>query len=60
MSGLSAMALAAHLKLDRQSIEEAGMAGFLHDIGKTMVSKAIINKPGKLSEVEFDEIKKAS
>jgi putative nucleotidyltransferase with HDIG domain len=56
--GVIAMALAAHLKLDRQSIEEAGMAGFLHDIGKTMVSKAIINKPGKLSEVEFDQIKK--
>jgi len=56
--GVIAMALAAHLKYDRQKIEEAGMAGFLHDIGKTMVSKAIINKPGKLSEVEFDQIKK--
>jgi putative nucleotidyltransferase with HDIG domain len=56
--GVIAMALAAHLKLDRQNIEEAGMAGFLHDIGKTMVSKAIINKPGKLSAVEFDQIKK--
>lgn len=56
--GVIAMALAAHLKLDRQSIEDAGMAGFLHDIGKTMVSKAIINKPGKLSAVEFDQIKK--
>jgi putative nucleotidyltransferase with HDIG domain len=56
--GAIAMALAAHLKLDPQSIEEAGMAGFLHDIGKTKVSKAIINKPGKLSAIEFDEIKK--
>ncbi len=56
--GVIAMALAAHMKLDRQRIEEAGIAGFLHDIGKTMVSKAIINKPGKLSTIEFDEIKK--
>jgi putative nucleotidyltransferase with HDIG domain len=56
--GVIAMALAAHLKLDTQSIEEAGMAGFLHDIGKTRVSKSIINKPGKLSAIEFDEIKK--
>lgn len=56
--GVIAMALTAHLKLDRQNIEEAGVAGFLHDIGKTMVSKAIINKPGKLSSVEFDQIKK--
>lgn len=56
--GVISVALAAHLKLDRQSIEEVGMAGFLHDIGKTMVSKSIINKPGKLSSVEFDAIKK--
>ncbi len=56
--GVIAMALSAHLKLDRQKIEEAGIAGFLHDIGKTMVSKSIINKPGKLSTVEFNEIKK--
>lgn len=56
--GVIAMALTAHLKLDRPNIEEAGVAGFLHDIGKTMVSKAIINKPGKLSSLEFDQIKK--
>lgn len=56
--GVIAMALSAHLKLDRQSIEEAGIAGFLHDIGKTMVPKTIINKPGKLSTLEFNEIKK--
>lgn len=56
--GVISMALAAHLKLGRQSLEDAGLSGFLHDIGKTMVSKTIINKPGKLSTVEFDEIKK--
>ncbi len=56
--GVIAMSLAAYLKYDRQSIEEAGIAGFLHDIGKTMVSKTIINKPGKLTVIEFNEIKK--
>jgi putative nucleotidyltransferase with HDIG domain len=56
--GVIAMALTAHMKMERQSIEEAGIAGFLHDIGKTMVSKSIINKPGKLSTIEFNEIKK--
>lgn len=56
--GVISLSLAAYMKFDRQSVEEAGMAGFLHDIGKTMVSKAIINKPGKLSLLEFDEIKK--
>ncbi len=56
--GVISLSLASYMKFDRQSVEEAGMAGFLHDIGKTMVSKAIINKPGKLSTLEFDEIKK--
>ena len=56
--GVISLSLAAHMRFDRQGVEEAGMAGFLHDIGKTKVPKAIINKPGKLSELEFDEIKK--
>lgn len=56
--GVISMALASYMKLERLMIEEAGMGGFLHDIGKTKVSKNIINKPGKLSNLEFDEIKK--
>jgi putative nucleotidyltransferase with HDIG domain len=56
--GVISLSLAAYMKCDRLSVEEAGMAGFLHDIGKTMVPKAIINKPGKLSTLEFDVIKK--
>lgn len=56
--GVISLSLAAHMRFDRQGIEEAGMAGFLHDIGKTKVPKTIINKPGKLSSLEFDEIKK--
>jgi len=30
----------------------------LHDVGKTKISAAILNKPGKLTEEEFDEVKK--
>jgi putative nucleotidyltransferase with HDIG domain len=33
-------------------------SGMLHDIGKTMVSPKILYKPGKLSDAEFEEIKK--
>jgi HD-GYP domain-containing protein (c-di-GMP phosphodiesterase class II) len=36
----------------------AGMGGFLHDIGKIKISNRIINKVGKLSEEEFGEIKR--
>jgi putative nucleotidyltransferase with HDIG domain len=56
--GVLAMALAANIGYDRQGIEETGIAGFLHDIGKTRIAKEIINKPGKLSAAEFAEMKK--
>ena len=32
-------------------------AGILHDIGKICVSEEVINKPGKLTEQEFDQIR---
>ncbi|APG47058.1 HD-GYP domain-containing protein [Phaeobacter porticola] len=32
-------------------------AGLLHDIGKLGVSSAILDKPGKLNDVEFDQMK---
>lgn len=35
-----------------------GRAGFLHDIGKSKISPHILNKPGKLTKEEFDEVKK--
>jgi HD-GYP domain-containing protein (c-di-GMP phosphodiesterase class II) len=35
-------------------------AAFLHDIGKTKVNQTILNKPSKLTKLEFEEIKKHS
>lgn len=32
-------------------------AGLLHDVGKIRVSEDVINKPGKLTEDEFDQIR---
>lgn len=37
--------------------EYIGMAAVLHDIGKTFISKSIINKPGPLSPQEREIIK---
>ncbi len=50
--------LARHLGLSAQEIEQIKYAGLLHDIGKIGVSESILNKPGRLSPEEFEEIKK--
>ena len=34
-------------------IQALGMAGLLHDIGKTFVPDEVLNKPGKLNDAEF-------
>ncbi len=39
-------------------VHELGAGFFLHDIGKVNVSADIINKPGKLTEEEFTEMRK--
>lgn len=56
--GVLAMALGAALGFDALEVKDLGIAGQLHDIGKTMISKEILNKPGKLSSAEFDEMKR--
>ena len=35
------------------------MAGLLHDIGKIGIDDAVLRKPGKLTEAEFEHIKTA-
>lgn len=55
--GILSMALGSALDMDAMSIRDLGIAGQLHDIGKTMISKDILNKPGKLSSTEFNEMK---
>ena len=41
-----------HLNLDRATLQEAGIGGMLHDIGKLRVPDHILNKPGLLTEAE--------
>ncbi len=51
------VALARQLGLDEQQTRKAGMAGLLHDIGKMMIPQEILNKPGRLTDAEFDTVK---
>ncbi len=56
--GILAVALAAHLGMDQEALRDTNTAGLLHDIGKIRVEKSILNKPGKLSGEEYEEMKK--
>jgi putative nucleotidyltransferase with HDIG domain len=58
--GILSMALGASLGMDAAAVKSLGIAGELHDIGKTMIPKKILNKPGKLSSDEYDEMKRHS
>jgi len=47
------IALARQMNMSGQQVREAGVAGLLHDIGKIGVQDAVINKPGKLTDNEW-------
>ncbi|MBL8328100.1 MAG: HD-GYP domain-containing protein [Rubrivivax sp.] len=47
------VALARQLGLDDDSCRAAGFAGLLHDMGKALMPLEILNKPGKLTDAEF-------
>ena len=52
-----AAAIAEEMGLSKDQIEGIVVNGNLHDIGKTCVPSEILNKPGKLSDIEFALIK---
>jgi len=51
------VSLARQLGMDEAQAREAGIAGLLHDMGKAMMPLAVLNKPGKLTDAEFDVMK---
>lgn len=46
------------LKLDKKDTDNLIISGLLHDIGKLKINSNILNKPGKLTDEEFCEMKK--
>lgn len=50
--------IAKHMGLSDKICEEIEIGGNLHDIGKIGIKDSILIKPGKLTEEEFNEIKK--
>lgn len=51
------IALAKELGLSESEVKVSGMAGLLHDIGKMSVNPDILNKPGALTDSEFDLVR---
>ncbi|MCJ7461880.1 HD domain-containing protein, partial [Streptococcus suis] len=47
------VALAKRMGLDDHSLRKAGMAGLMHDLGKTAIPVAVLNKPGPLDDAEW-------
>ncbi|MCM1333833.1 MAG: HD-GYP domain-containing protein [Bacteroides sp.] len=55
---MMAASVCGELGLTPEETKETVIAGLLHDIGKSNIDHEIIIKPGKLTNEEFDEIKK--
>jgi HD-GYP domain-containing protein (c-di-GMP phosphodiesterase class II) len=50
--------LAKRLGYSDDDLQRLYLSGLLHDIGKIGISDAVLTKPGKLTDEEFDEIKR--
>jgi len=45
------------LEFDKQQLNDVGLGGLLHDVGKMKIPDVILNKPGKLTPDEFEIMK---
>ncbi len=52
-----AVAIAKEMNFSPQRIERLRQAALLHDIGKIGISEQILNKPGKLTGLEYEKVK---
>jgi putative nucleotidyltransferase with HDIG domain len=51
------VSLAKQVGQDEAQAREAGLAGLLHDIGKAKMPLEVLNKPGKLTDLEYNVMK---
>lgn len=52
------IAFGRSLGLTGEELRQGGIGGLLHDIGKMRVPDAVLNKPGRLTDAEFDLIRR--
>lgn len=53
-----ALIIGVELDFNIPALIELGICGMFYDIGKVKIDRAILNKPGKLTNLEFAQIKK--
>lgn len=56
--GLISYYLASWSKFKAKDLMPAALAGLLHDIGNMEIDPALLNKPGRLTKEEMEEVKK--
>lgn len=53
-----ASAFGDYLALDRKQVTDLALAGLLHDVGKALTPRDLLEKPGKLSGEEYHRLKR--
>lgn len=53
-----ALAVGRACGLGEEQLRHLGLGGLLHDLGKLKIDLSIINKPGRLTDEEFEQIRK--
>ncbi len=51
------MIIAKNRGMSKKEVQQIGIAGLLHDLGKSRIPNEILNKPGQLTEEEFEIMK---
>jgi len=52
------IAIGRRLGFSKRAMTELGITALLHDLGKSKVTKEVLNKPDKLDDAEWDQMKK--
>ena len=52
-----AVAIAQKIDMPRDMVEKIRLAGLIHDIGKIGIRESVLDKPGKLTDEEYQHIK---
>ena len=56
--GILSIALGNYIGLNKKQLNEVGMCGMLHDMGKMLTPEHILNKPDRLTDEELEVMKR--